>query len=110
MIFNPSTILIALLSAAACLASPTASEEVTLAKRVPLSIIDLEAACQEQYGDVSVTIITGTGCYDWQCVNNNENVNISGMDLNAYCVRHHGVNAYASCRGTILNWECLDRS
>ncbi|KAF9041648.1 hypothetical protein BJ165DRAFT_1350064, partial [Panaeolus papilionaceus] len=109
MIFKPSTILVALFGAAACLASPAAApEEVTITKRVWLSNIDVQAACKEQYTNDYVAITTGNGCGDWQCVLNN---NRYSVNMDGYCVRRHGGEAYASCGGgTVWDWQCHDRS
>ncbi|KAF9041625.1 hypothetical protein BJ165DRAFT_1595989 [Panaeolus papilionaceus] len=108
MIFNPSTILVALLGAAACLASPAAApEEATLAKRVLLSDINVQAACQEQYNNEYVATAIGQGCYDWQCVFKNYKY---GVSMDGYCVRHYGSDAYASCSDNFFGWRCYDRS
>ncbi|KAK0666066.1 hypothetical protein QBC41DRAFT_231514, partial [Cercophora samala] len=112
MMFNPATIVTAILGAtflvAPAIAAPAEEVAVPLAKRVWLSNIDVQAACKEQYTNEYVAIDNGNGCGAWQCVINN---NRYSVNMDGYCVRHHGGEAYASCGGgTKWDWQCHDRS
>ncbi|KAK4665433.1 hypothetical protein QC763_401745 [Podospora pseudopauciseta] len=112
MMFNPTTIFTAILGAtflvAPAIAAPAEEVAAPLAKRVWLSNIDVQAACKEQYTNEYVAIDNGNGCGAWQCVINN---NRYSVNMDSYCVRHHGGEAYASCGGgTKWDWQCHDRS
>ncbi|PPR03308.1 hypothetical protein CVT24_012590 [Panaeolus cyanescens] len=111
MIFKRSAFLIAIVGAAACLASPAADlaqEEATFAKRVWLSNIDVQAACKQQYTDAYVAITVNNGCGGWKCILNNSQYSVN---MDGYCVQRWGGEAYASCGGgTVWDWQCHDRT
>ncbi|KAK9445277.1 hypothetical protein VB005_00385 [Metarhizium brunneum] len=107
--FAHSPILGAIISLA-LLAGPSAAAAAAVPDSMPAlqpritSGIDMNAACQWQYGGDYTSGTIGTGCYDWMCWKSGEQS--GGLDLNAWCRRQHGPQSYASCSGGRYNWVC----
>ncbi|PPR02223.1 hypothetical protein CVT24_011471 [Panaeolus cyanescens] len=114
MIFKSSSVLVILVAASAGVASPTTNpqpEEVVLGKRVWLSSVDVQAACDQQYGSGYTASAVDSSCGGWKCKHNVTQGQYP-VNLQSYCVnRHPGrPGVYASCSGGVYNWQCHDNT
>ncbi|KAK4032122.1 hypothetical protein C8A01DRAFT_41438 [Parachaetomium inaequale] len=67
--------------------------------------INMVDACHQQYGNTWAAARSGSGKYDWYCVNST-NGNTGGIDLNAYCMRTYGGGSQAGNNGGLWDWYC----
>jgi len=94
---------------AAAIAVPDSAYALqALQARAYISGIDIQLACSQQWGNNWLADNTGSTCDDWKCVN--QSGELQGLNLDLYCTRNYGSNAYATCSGGVYNWECDDRS
>jgi hypothetical protein len=113
--FAPSTVLsaivgIALLAGpAAAIAVPSADDSASqaLQERKWRSNIDMQVACNEQYGGNYPAVTVGSGCDDWKCDVDGKK---RGLSVDLYCIKRFGSDAYASCSNGVYNWQCHDRT
>ena len=83
-------------------------DSAALETRVWRANIDMQVACSEQYNGEYTAIKNGNGCDAWKCqVDGRER----GLNIDLYCTRRFGGDAYASCGGgTAWDWQCHDRT
>ncbi|KAK4212179.1 hypothetical protein QBC37DRAFT_425555 [Rhypophila decipiens] len=83
-------------------AAPAAEPGTTLNVRDRwLGNIDMNAACEFQYGGGTKAYTIGNGCNDWRCDGDR------GINVNVYCYNHFGSDAWATCGGgTVWDWQC----
>lgn len=66
--------------------------------------IDIQAACNFEYGNGYTATRTGGSCYDWVC--RGSNGQSGGVNLDVWCAAKWGIEAYAECDGGIYDWVC----
>ncbi|EFQ36779.1 uncharacterized protein GLRG_11927 [Colletotrichum graminicola M1.001] len=90
------------------LAMPSVGESVKapedVQRRVETSV-DMEDACQREYGSDWEAILNGSGCNDWACVNTTSRQQL-GLNVNLYCYETLGVTSSASCSSGAWSWRC----
>ena len=100
------------LSLTTATASPAAAAAgattVNLETRVWRSNVDVSLACREQYGDKALVVRQDDSCGGWKCEINGDQ---RGLNMDLYCIRRFGSDAYAACGGgTVWDWQCHDRT
>ena len=113
--FAPSTVLSAIVGLtlfggpATAIAVPSADDlaNPALQARVWRSNINMLDACREQYGSTAVDRTVGGGCNDFKCA---VGTNLAPVDVNAYCQKRFGSEAYAKCDKSVYDWQCHDRT
>jgi len=120
----PTTIVCALMSAsvlAAPAAEPAPKAEaapVPIAEAAPAELaprsgeylggINVDAACQKEYGSDFYAYSTGNSCNDWKCIWIGDPLGGRyGMDMPAQCARQYGGGVYAWCTKGVNDWGCF---
>jgi hypothetical protein len=74
--------------------------------------VDMRQACEWQYGsgwyDVNIAApFRPPSAYTWYCIHNSIE-GLMGINVNAYCARRYGGNAYADPQGEgVYDWGCF---
>ncbi|KAK2051008.1 hypothetical protein LY76DRAFT_557686 [Colletotrichum caudatum] len=68
--------------------------------------VDMEDACNREYGSNWEALLNGKRCDQWACINTTNQQQL-GLNIDLYCYQTVGVRSYASCNpADAWSWKC----